>query len=98
MLPTGDYVEQGVDLTEKEEELLKRRVMKYWANFARNGNPNREGLPYWPALDHDEQYLKLDTQPAVGRALKARRLQFWTKTLPQKTQELKSSQEKHAEL
>jgi carboxylesterase 2 len=61
-------------------------------------NPNSEGLPYWPVLDHDEQYLKLDTQPAVGRALKARRLQFWTKTLPQKIQELKSSQDKHAEL
>jgi hypothetical protein len=25
-----------VDLTE-EEELLSRRMMKYWANFARNG-------------------------------------------------------------
>ena len=61
-------------------------------------NPNSEGLPYWPVMDQDEQYLKLDTQPAVGRALKARRLQFWTKTLPQKIQELKSSQDKHAEL
>ncbi|XP_028635137.1 pyrethroid hydrolase Ces2a-like isoform X2 [Grammomys surdaster] len=81
-----------------EEELLKRRMMKYWTNFARNGNPNSEGLPYWPVLDQDEQYLQLNTQPAVGRALKARRLQFWTKTLPQKIQELKSSQDKHAEL
>ena len=87
----------AVDLTE-EEELLKRMMMKYWANFARNGNPNSEGLPSWPVLDHDEQYLQLDTQPAVGRALKARRLQFWTKTLPQKIQELKGSQDKHAEL
>ncbi|XP_038952720.1 pyrethroid hydrolase Ces2a isoform X2 [Rattus norvegicus] len=85
------------DITE-EEELLKRRVMKYWANFARNGNPNSEDLPYWPVLDHNEQYLQLNTQPAVGRALKARRLQFWTKTLPQKIQELKGSQSKHAEL
>nr|XP_034378073.1 pyrethroid hydrolase Ces2a isoform X3 [Arvicanthis niloticus] len=85
------------DLTE-EEELLKRRMMKYWGNFARNGNPNSEGLLHWPVLDQDEQYLQLDTQPAVGRALKARRLQFWTKTLPQKIQELKGSQDKHAEL
>nr|BAE38379.1 unnamed protein product [Mus musculus] len=94
----GSYLwDMNLDLTE-EEELLKRMMMKYWANFARNGNPNSEGLPSWPVLDHDEQYLQLDTQPAVGRALKARRLQFWTKTLPQKIQELKGSQDKHAEL
>uniref|UniRef100_A0A8C6GQ05 Carboxylic ester hydrolase n=1 Tax=Mus spicilegus TaxID=10103 RepID=A0A8C6GQ05_MUSSI len=94
----GSYLwDMNLDLTE-EEELLKRRMMKYWANFARNGNPNSEGLPSWPVLDQDEQYLQLDTQPAVGRALKARRLQFWTKTLPQKIQELKGSQDKHAEL
>ncbi|XP_028617564.1 pyrethroid hydrolase Ces2a-like, partial [Grammomys surdaster] len=94
----GSYLcGMNFDLT-KEEEVLKRRMMKYWANFARNGNPNSEGLPYWPVFDQDEQYLQLNTQPAVGRALKARRLQFWTKTLPQKIQELKSSQDKHAEL
>ena len=91
------FWDMKLDFTE-EEELLSRRMMKYWANFARHGNPNSEGLPYWPVMDHDEQYLQLDIQPSVGRALKARRLQFWTKTLPQKIQELKGSQDKHAEL
>ncbi|KAH0520551.1 Pyrethroid hydrolase Ces2e [Microtus ochrogaster] len=61
-------------------------------------NPNSEGLPYWPMMDDDEQYLQLDIQPAVGQALKARRLQFWTQTLPQKIQELKGAQEGHKEL
>ncbi|XP_049999637.1 liver carboxylesterase-like isoform X1 [Alexandromys fortis] len=87
----------NVELTE-EEKLLNRRMMKYWANFARHGNPNSEGLPYWPELIHDEQYLKLDIYPAVGQALKARKLQFWTKTLPQKIQELKGAQVNHVEL
>ncbi|XP_028624353.1 acylcarnitine hydrolase-like [Grammomys surdaster] len=86
-----------LDLTE-EEKLLNRRIMKYWANFARHGNPNSEGLPYWPVFDHDEQYLQLNIQPAVGRIQKARKLKFWTKTLPQKLEELKRSQNIHNEL
>jgi hypothetical protein len=48
-------------------------------------------------LDQDEQYLQLDIQPAVGRALKASRLEFWTKTLAQKIQELTEA-EMHTEL
>ncbi|XP_003510991.1 liver carboxylesterase-like isoform X1 [Cricetulus griseus] len=86
-----------LDFTE-EEKLLSKRMMKYWANFARHGNPNSEGLPYWPELIHDDQYLKLDIQPAVGRALKATKLQFWTKTPPQKIHELMGAKDKHAEL
>uniref|UniRef100_G1T6L1 Carboxylesterase type B domain-containing protein n=1 Tax=Oryctolagus cuniculus TaxID=9986 RepID=G1T6L1_RABIT len=82
-----------VPLTE-EEELLSRRVMKYWVNF----NPNGEGLPHWPVFDQDERYLQLNVQPAVGQALKARRLQFWTHTLPQRVQELRGAEQKHTEL
>ncbi|XP_028635123.1 pyrethroid hydrolase Ces2a-like isoform X2 [Grammomys surdaster] len=94
----GSYLcGMNFDLT-KEEELLKRRMMKYWTNFARNGNPNSEGLPYWPVLDQDEKYLQLNTEPTVGRDLKARKMQFWTKTLPQKIQDLKGSQNKYTEL
>ncbi|XP_038168434.1 pyrethroid hydrolase Ces2e-like isoform X2 [Arvicola amphibius] len=86
-----------IDLTVKEK-LLSRRMMKYWANFARYGNPNSEGLPYWPVSDQNEQYLQLDLQPAVGHDLKARRQQFWTKTLPQKIQELKGAHGKNKDV
>ena len=60
-------------------------------------NPNSEGLPNWPVMNDNEKYLQLDIQPAVGQALKARRLQFWTQTLPQKIQELKGSQDNYKE-
>ncbi|XP_050630887.1 cocaine esterase isoform X1 [Macaca thibetana thibetana] len=89
----GNYVK----FTE-EEERLSRKTMKYWANFARNGNPNGEGLPHWPLFDQEEQYLQLNLQPAVGRALKAHRFQFWTTVLPQKIQELEEPEERHTEL
>ncbi|XP_040838504.1 cocaine esterase-like isoform X4 [Ochotona curzoniae] len=91
------FFETKVTLTE-EEELLSRRMMKYWANFARTGNPNSEGLPHWPILDQKEQYLQLSTQPAVGRALKAHRRQFWTKHLPSDIQELMGAEQEHTEL
>ncbi|XP_049999598.1 acylcarnitine hydrolase-like [Alexandromys fortis] len=81
----------------EEEKLLNRKVMKYWTNFAQHGNPNSKGLPYWPKMVHNEQYLKLDIHPSVGRALKARRLKFWTKTLPEKIQELKGSPDNYKE-
>lgn len=61
-------------------------------------NPNGEGLPHWPLFDQEEQYLQLNLQPAVGRALKAHRFQFWTTALPQKIQELEEPEEIHTEL
>ncbi|XP_021488549.1 acylcarnitine hydrolase-like [Meriones unguiculatus] len=82
------------DLTVREK-VLSRRMMKYWANFARYGNPNSEGLPFWPVSNQDEKYLLLNLQPSVGQTLKAKRWQFWTKTLPQKIQELKGSHGKN---
>jgi para-nitrobenzyl esterase len=36
----------GYDDTDME---LSKKVMDYWVNFAKTGNPNGKGLPYWPA-------------------------------------------------
>jgi len=30
-------------------------ISDYWVQFATTGNPNREGLPYWPAYDVETQ-------------------------------------------
>ncbi|XP_065423304.1 fatty acyl-CoA hydrolase precursor, medium chain-like isoform X1 [Chrysemys picta bellii] len=74
------------DATE-EEGKLSRTIMKYWANFARKGNPNDEGLVTWPAYNVDEQYLIIDLKQKAAKKLKENRVEFWTKTLPKKMAE-----------
>ncbi|MFQ5636306.1 MAG: carboxylesterase family protein, partial [Gammaproteobacteria bacterium] len=38
--------------TDKDRE-ISRLVSDYWVQFARTGNPNRRGLPEWPAYTGD---------------------------------------------
>ncbi|XP_066494025.1 fatty acyl-CoA hydrolase precursor, medium chain-like [Tiliqua scincoides] len=76
------------DATE-EEQHLSRKVMSYWANFARTGDPNSEGLVTWPAYDQNEQYLEIDLKQKAAQRLKEKRVIFWTKVLPQKLAESK---------
>lgn len=33
---------------------LAKLMSSYWVNFARNGDPNGEGLPYWPAFNKEK--------------------------------------------
>nr|XP_033798110.1 fatty acyl-CoA hydrolase precursor, medium chain-like isoform X2 [Geotrypetes seraphini] len=64
-----------------EEKSLSRKMMNCWANFARTGNPNSDGLVEWPIYDQAEQYLEIDLQQKIGRQLKDRQVTFWTKIL-----------------
>ncbi|KAM4833543.1 carboxylesterase 5A isoform 2-T2 [Thomomys bottae] len=66
----------------EEEKLLSRKMMSYWANFVRSGNPNGDDLPQWPAYDEMEQYLMLDLNMGQGQELKEERVEFWVETLP----------------
>ncbi|XP_071973227.1 fatty acyl-CoA hydrolase precursor, medium chain-like isoform X2 [Engystomops pustulosus] len=67
-----------------EEKHLARAVMRYWANFARNGDPNSPGLTAWPQYGTDEHYMELNLKQKSSSKLKEKRVKFWTEILPKK--------------
>ena len=54
-----------------EDRALSEQMVGYWTNFARTGDPNGKGLPYWPRFDKDKATLHLDspitTSPDTSR-------------------------------
>ena len=36
------------------EAAVAEILQQYWVNFAKTGNPNGKGLPYWPTFDKDK--------------------------------------------
>ncbi|XP_054372085.1 fatty acyl-CoA hydrolase precursor, medium chain-like isoform X2 [Molothrus ater] len=79
--------------TEEENE-LSRTVMRYWTNFAKNGNPNGEGLVHWPQYDLEEKYLEIDLEQKAAEKLKEHRVQFWAQLMKQS----QTGRRKHTDL
>ncbi|XP_007906068.2 fatty acyl-CoA hydrolase precursor, medium chain [Callorhinchus milii] len=85
----NSFIKMTGNLTE-EEAVLSRTMMSYWANFARNGYPNGDGLVFWPLYDHEERYMQLNLKQEPGTKLKEHRMKFWFDSLPEKIQEMKA--------
>ncbi len=49
-----------------EAFVLSKQISTAWVNFARTGNPNHHGLPYWPPYNSEQRAtMYFDTQCAV---------------------------------
>ncbi|XP_052315951.1 acetylcholinesterase [Oncorhynchus keta] len=73
-----------------EEEKLSRRMMRYWANFARTGNPNInfdgsvDSRRKWPQFTNSEQkHVGLNTESMkIHKGLRNQLCAFWNRFLP----------------
>lgn len=78
----------------EEEKNLSRTLMKYWANFARNGNPNGEGLVEWPSYNLNEEYLQINLKQKKASKLKEKKVDFWRKVMFEKTNSKRTENKK----
>jgi len=63
-------LDSKTDVTWRESDRKVSQMMqKYWANFAKNGNPNGPGLPNWPSYNAADGWpvMILNAEPAAKK-------------------------------
>ncbi|WAQ93576.1 EST2E-like protein [Mya arenaria] len=74
----------ATDYEPPEKELeVSEKVMTYWTNFAKFGDPNGDGPVTWPKYTLETmQHLVIDEEDSIGRRLYTKEYQFWRKIVP----------------
>jgi para-nitrobenzyl esterase len=65
-----------------EERKLSERMMTYWTNFAKTGNPNGPGVPEWPKYGAEKQVIHLDSTITASPSTVEGRYEFLRDTPP----------------
>ncbi|KAH3811379.1 acetylcholinesterase-like isoform X1 [Dreissena polymorpha] len=79
-----------------EEVTFSRKIMRYWTNFAKTGDPNRRpghvSMDEWPLFNNvtrehlilrPELINRVDKSRAIGRGSRANECAFWRHYLPE---------------
>ncbi|KAH3890257.1 hypothetical protein DPMN_014331 [Dreissena polymorpha] len=62
---------------------LSERIMGYWTNFAKLGDPNGKDTAFWPQYDPETQLnIFIDRQDSIGHHLYVQEVAFWGEVLP----------------
>jgi para-nitrobenzyl esterase len=63
---------------EGKHQALANTMSAYWVQFAKTGNPNKEGLPEWPAYHSTkDQYIEFGEVVKVGQGLRKEKCDLW---------------------
>ena len=73
---TPQFIVNGAMPPSPADRALAETMMAYWFNFAAHGNPNGDGLPFWPAYGSDGSVMNLGATVIAAANAWAPRFRF----------------------